>query len=264
MGILQLLANKNFITFNKTIAKKIGIDEAILFGSLCSFSSMYEDVEFYCEQQKLIEDTCLTEYRLRNAMKNLTNYGLILVVKKGLPAKNYYLINEDIVLQLLCEKDSDLHRTSGAKFDTTSASNFDTTSDSDFDTTIYNKNIDNKNIDKENNKLYIEQTKATTIKRFKKPTLEDVKNYCIERKNNVDAVKFINYYESNGWKVGKNSMKDWKACIRTWERNYTYNSKLKNNNSNNTIDNYFSVDKKGNTPITDNLNDRDLEDSFFE
>lgn len=56
-------------------------------------------------------------------------------------------------------------------------------------------------------------------KKFKKPTLEEVKEYCLERKNNVDAELFINYYESNGWKVGKNSMKDWKACVRTWERN---------------------------------------------
>lgn len=56
-------------------------------------------------------------------------------------------------------------------------------------------------------------------KKFKKPTLEEVKEYCLERNNNVDAELFINYYESNGWKVGRNSMKDWKACVRTWERN---------------------------------------------
>lgn len=56
-------------------------------------------------------------------------------------------------------------------------------------------------------------------RKFKKPTLEEVKEYCLERNNNVDAELFINYYESNGWKVGKNSMKDWKACVRTWERN---------------------------------------------
>ena len=42
--------------------------------------------------------------------------------------------------------------------------------------------------------------------------------YCLERKNKIDAEKFIDYYESNGWKVGRNSMKDWKAAIRTWEQ----------------------------------------------
>ena len=56
-------------------------------------------------------------------------------------------------------------------------------------------------------------------KRFTPPTLEEVQAYCNERNNNVDAEKFINHYTSNGWKVGKNKMQDWKAAVRTWERN---------------------------------------------
>jgi len=56
-------------------------------------------------------------------------------------------------------------------------------------------------------------------KKFIPPTINDVKTYCLERKNSVDAVKFINHYQSNGWMVGKNKMKDWKAAIRTWEGN---------------------------------------------
>lgn len=55
-------------------------------------------------------------------------------------------------------------------------------------------------------------------KRFKKPTIEEIKEYCIERKNNIDAEQFFNFYESKGWLVGKNSMKDWKASVRTWEK----------------------------------------------
>ena len=54
--------------------------------------------------------------------------------------------------------------------------------------------------------------------KFSPPTLEDVKVYCTERRNNVDAERFFNYYTSNGWRVGKNPMKDWKAAVRTWER----------------------------------------------
>jgi len=57
------------------------------------------------------------------------------------------------------------------------------------------------------------------IKRFKEPNTGEVADYCIERKINVDPMKFINFYDSNGWKVGKNKMKDWKACVRTWEAN---------------------------------------------
>lgn len=54
--------------------------------------------------------------------------------------------------------------------------------------------------------------------RFKKPTIEEIQAYCNERNNNVDANMFFDFYESKGWKVGKNSMKDWKACVRTWEK----------------------------------------------
>ena len=55
-------------------------------------------------------------------------------------------------------------------------------------------------------------------KRFTAPTIEDVIAYCKERGNRVDPERFIDYYTSNGWKVGKNPMKDWKAAVRTWER----------------------------------------------
>jgi len=54
-------------------------------------------------------------------------------------------------------------------------------------------------------------------KRFVPPTFEEVSNYCIERNNSVDIEKFINFYESKGWMVGKNKMKSWKASVRTWE-----------------------------------------------
>lgn len=67
----------------------------------------------------------------------------------------------------------------------------------------------------------------TKRKRFVKPTVEDIRAYCVERNNNVNPERFYNYYESNGWMVGKNKMKNWKAAILTWEgnqknNNYTY------------------------------------------
>jgi hypothetical protein len=54
-------------------------------------------------------------------------------------------------------------------------------------------------------------------KRFFPPTCEEVVGYCTERKNSVDADKFFNFYQSKGWMVGKNRMKDWRAAVRTWE-----------------------------------------------
>lgn len=55
-------------------------------------------------------------------------------------------------------------------------------------------------------------------RRFTPPSLEEVRDYCRERGNTVDPGKFIDFYESKGWMVGKNKMKDWKAAVRTWER----------------------------------------------
>ena len=54
-------------------------------------------------------------------------------------------------------------------------------------------------------------------KRFRKPTYEEVEQYCRERNNGIDAHSFVDYYESKDWKIGKTKMKDWKAAIRTWE-----------------------------------------------
>ena len=57
------------------------------------------------------------------------------------------------------------------------------------------------------------------IKRFTPPSVKEVADYCIERNNNVNAQSFVDFYESKGWMVGKNKMKDWKAAVRTWEKN---------------------------------------------
>ena len=54
-------------------------------------------------------------------------------------------------------------------------------------------------------------------KRFVPPTLQEVTEYCQSRNNGVDPQRFIDFYASKGWMVGKNAMKDWKACVRTWE-----------------------------------------------
>ena len=61
--------------------------------------------------------------------------------------------------------------------------------------------------------------KSTRQKKFVPPTVEEVEAYCLERKNKVDAAYFVDHYTSNGWKVGKQNMKDWKAAVRTWEKN---------------------------------------------
>lgn len=79
------------------------------------------------------------------------------------------------------------------------------------------------NIDINNNK------RTNYSNRFIKPTLEEVQAYCQERNNGVDAKKWYNHYEAVGWKVGRNPMKDWKASVRTWERNDNSGANKQNN-----------------------------------
>lgn len=66
--------------------------------------------------------------------------------------------------------------------------------------------------------------KGEKQKRFVPPSLDEVHAYCKERNNRVDPQRFIDHYTSNGWMVGKNKMKDWKAAVRTWEKNSNGNT----------------------------------------
>ena len=76
--------------------------------------------------------------------------------------------------------------------------------------------------------------------RFTPPTLEEVQQYCIDRNNKVDAQRFIDFYESKGWMIGKNKMKSWKACVRTWENKDEKNRK---SNPKNRFTNYDQGEK---------------------
>ena len=72
----------------------------------------------------------------------------------------------------------------------------------------------NKNV--KDNIIRLNNTSINKI--FRKPTIQDIQEYCNERNNGINAEAFYDFYESKGWCVGKNKMKDWKACVRTWEQ----------------------------------------------
>ena len=70
---------------------------------------------------------------------------------------------------------------------------------------------------------------APPKRRFVKPTVDEIRAYCAERKNNIDAQYFWDYYEARGWKAGgRSAMKDWQAAVRTWEKNNFQTSPPKN------------------------------------
>ncbi len=84
-----------------------------------------------------------------------------------------------------------------------------------------NVNVNNNIKEEEKEKKEEERQQVGTpssSKRFVKPTIEEIKEYCRERKNRIDAENFYNFYESKGWKVGNQPMKNWKSCIITWEK----------------------------------------------
>ena len=76
------------------------------------------------------------------------------------------------------------------------------------------------------NKLVKEKERELEVdsKKFLKPNFEQVRDYCVERKNGIDPQRFLDYYESIGWKIGNKPMKSWQAAIRTWENKNRENS----------------------------------------
>lgn len=76
----------------------------------------------------------------------------------------------------------------------------------------------NKELEEEKKKKDIGADKPPTPSKFLRPSIEEVKVYCDERHNGIDAEAFIDFYEARGWMVGRNKMKDWRAAVRTWER----------------------------------------------
>lgn len=77
-------------------------------------------------------------------------------------------------------------------------------------------------------------------KRFVKPTISDIEQYCSEKNISINAQQFIDYYESNGWKVGRNSMKDWQATVRRWASNNYGKKKSNKDNAINVVNNLMN------------------------
>ena len=108
-GISKLLSTDGFIQVNKTLIKKAGLHEAILIGELCAEynyweeRNLLEDGFFYSTRDNIEENTGLSEHYQRKALSTLYELGIILIEKRGLPAKNYYKIDFDVLLSILEE-----------------------------------------------------------------------------------------------------------------------------------------------------------------
>ena len=74
----------------------------------------------------------------------------------------------------------------------------------------------------------------------KKPSVQEIRDYCLERNNGIDAEQFFDFYESKNWYVGKNKMKNWQAAVRTWEKRKQQNPTSKIDQQ---LDNYNNAKK---------------------
>lgn len=150
---------------------------------------------FVSSLPKLADETALTIREVRTAISHLKSTGE--VTCKTYPKYTVFTVKN------YCEyQQSDMQNDSQ-------------TTDNRHSNDILTTTIEEKKEGKNNKKV---DTNVST-KKFIPPTVEEVRAYCQERGNKVDPQAFVDYYTSNGWMVGRNRMKDWKAAVRgTWEK----------------------------------------------
>lgn len=111
--MIELLANTGYIVVNKKLIKLIGIHEALLLGELCSEyiywkkeNRLDEEGYFFSTRENIEENTGLSSYQQRGAIKSLISKGLIKEISKGMPQRNYYKLNQDNINKLITEEDN--------------------------------------------------------------------------------------------------------------------------------------------------------------
>lgn len=212
------LKNENYTTIHGWMINELNLkgNELIIYAVIYGFSQI-ENQTFHSTLQYLADWTNSSKQSVINCLKSLIDKGLIKKIEReynGMKYNEYYSTKFNTSQQSLMGGQQSLIP---------------------IQESLPNNNIYiNSNI-KDNKENYTNNS-IVKEKRFVKPTLEDVIAYCEEKRNGVDPEKWYNYYESNGWKVGKNSMKKWKACVNTWARQNFGNN---NATSNETTDKGF-------------------------
>lgn len=195
----SLLSHDNFIPVSKVLASKIGLLEATLFGELCAESDYWhergevtEDDYFFSTIENIENKLFIKRKTQERLIRTLVNIGLISISKRGLPAKRYIKINEELLAKQLVQNDP--------------------SSRDKMDKLVGLKNTTNKTIKNKTIKNNI------SSKKFIPPTLEEVQQFIDKRQSPIDAKYFIDYYSENDWKDNNNKpIKNWKLKLITWE-----------------------------------------------
>jgi len=186
----HLLSSTAYLVVNKQLARQVGLKAVVLLADLISKENYFiengtiKEGWFFNTSKNIERDTTLTNYQQKKAIKKLEKIGFIQTELKGMPATLHFKILEN-------------------KISTYLKTSFKETSKQDLKKLKTNKNKEIIITNKNNNK---------------KPSVQEIKDYCLERNNGIDAEQFFDFYESKGWLVGKTKMKNWQAAVRTWEK----------------------------------------------
>lgn len=235
-SVINLLSSNNYAIVNKKLVGVLGIKAAYLLGELAGeyeyfeVNGMLEEGDwFFSTATNVTERTQLSKKEQLNAIEKLKDAGILEVKCMGLPARRYFRFNEECLLKCLnleLPKGPQvvpiLHQQVGAVSAQLKVQKRDIKNNKE---RIQNKNTEKNSYISTQSQLVEpevidpEVVTSKRIRKFRKPTLQEIEDYVLEKGYHFDAEKFFAYYESNGWKVGKNPMKDWKMACLTWEKN---------------------------------------------
>ena len=221
LSTIKLLAQSNYVIFNKEIANKIGIEAAILLGTLCSYQNSFKSQEFYKEETELAKDTALTIYSIRKAKKVLEENGILKITKKGLPARHYFYIITSGIENLIASGDEMITTSGNENITTGSDENLTTINSINNSNNNYNYIYNSGSIDEII--LFIENNYCRTLSSF-----EFEKLTCWLKEFDYDIVKYaielsiLNNKRTFAYIEG--ILRNWKTC------GYQTLDDIKNNN----------------------------------
>ncbi|WP_163258543.1 hypothetical protein [Campylobacter fetus] len=276
--ITKTLKSSGYFTINKQLMRVLGLQKAIILSLFIDKADYYEQEPFFYTLESLngALGGGISEKEIRATIKALIDENLL--IDKGMlgvPAKRFFMINEIKISELfITPSTSQNDRASTSQNDRASTSQNDRASTSQNDrastsqndrastsqndrANIINPHITNPhninpNIQEEKN---IKKEKSQT---FKKPTLEEIKIYAKEINANFDSELYHDYYEANGWRIGKNHMKDWKATMRMWKHRNQNNQSTKSQIADKELNDFFEMQTKGDPVLSNNWLSRGL------
>ena len=153
--LMSILSNDGYIILNKYVMKALGLHEAILLGELCSEyiywykEEKLQDGFFYSTRENIEKETTLSPFQQRQALKKLTEIGLVEILERDMPKKTYYKVNEEKVYKFLLE--TDLNFTDVKKFDDKTLNNLTSSDEKITHQEVKKLEINNNNINNNKN-----------------------------------------------------------------------------------------------------------------